>query len=622
MPMNKSNGKYDIVTVIGVAVSVIALVAILVYRPGMPKEGQAQSAPSTQPAASVQTNNPSQAGTPEQQAQPATAEASAQSAEAQKSAQADNTVALLAADVTQPRVRGTQGEQLLKAGDKGQMLPSVDKDGNGVVSIELGEYLVDVPRKGQENPGKVRISSHDYPFLCLTANWLATQGFGKAEAKELEDGQPGLVLERRSASGKLLLRESWKLVDPSKYELLYDIEIINEGGEAVSLSDFFIEGGAMPTSVTPARKASRGESAGGITLGNANGKPQTLFMRDLIKMKDARRQEIQSTPINWTAVHSKYFLLSLWMVDGKAFSGAEVAPVVPGTGDEPTALTGPRYHVRAKLPPFMVEAGKSQKFSIKAYAGPKKFSALSGYGLGLQSVMDMDRFFFWRPKAMSLLSEYLLKMLVWLSEVFPKSIGYGLGVILLTVLVKLIFWPLSHKSTKSMRKMAALKPQLDEIKAKYKDDPQTMYRKQQELFKQNDVSQLGGCLPMLLQIPVFFALFNTFRNAIELRHASFLWAYDLSMPDTLAFSPERLPIRPLALLMGGLMYYQQKLTPNPDPQQSKMMSYMSIFFILLFYGMPSALTLYLSVSYLLGIVQTIVTNKMMPPVATPPVKSK
>ena len=126
---------------------------------------------------------------------------------------------------------------------------------------------------------------------------------------------------------------------------------------------------------------------------------------------------------------------------------------------------------------------------------------------------------------------------------------------------------------------------------------------------------------MLLQIPVFFALFNTFRNAIELRHASFLWAYDLSMPDTLAFSPERLPIRPLALLMGGLMYYQQKLTPNPDPQQAKMMSYMSIFFILLFYGMPSALTLYLSVSYLLGIVQTIVTNKMMPPVATPSVNN-
>ena len=119
--MNKSNGKYDIVTVIGVAISVIALVAILVYRPGMPKGGQAQDTPAAQPAASVQTNTPSQAGAPEQHAQPSATEAPAQSADTQKSAQADNAVALLAVDVTQPRPRGTQGELLLKAGDNGQM---------------------------------------------------------------------------------------------------------------------------------------------------------------------------------------------------------------------------------------------------------------------------------------------------------------------------------------------------------------------------------------------------------------------------------------------------------------------------------------------------------------------
>ena len=163
--------------------------------------------------------------------------------------------------------------------------------------------------------------------------------------------------------------------------------------------------------------------------------------------------------------------------------------------------------------------------------------------------------------------------------------------------------------------MQALKPELDALRAKYKDDPSTMYRKQQELFKKNNVSQLGGCLPMLLQIPVFFALFNTFRNAIEMRHASFLWAYDLSMPDTLSFSSEAIPIRPLALLMGLTMYFQQKMTPNPDPQQAKMMSFMTIFFMVLFYGMPSALTLYLSVSYVLGILQTYLTNKLVPPVA-------
>ena len=194
--------------------------------------------------------------------------------------------------------------------------------------------------------------------------------------------------------------------------------------------------------------------------------------------------------------------------------------------------------------------------------------------------------------------------------IFPKSLGYGLAVILLTIIVKLIFWPLSHKSTVSMRRMQALKPQLDALKEKYKDDPTTMYRKQQELFKENNVSQLGGCLPMLLQIPVFFALFSTFRNAIELRHASFLWAYDLSMPDTLPF--DLVPIRPFAILMAAAMYLQQRMMPNPDPQQARMMSFMTIFFMFLFYGMPSALTLYLTVSYLLGILQTALTNQMLP----------
>jgi YidC/Oxa1 family membrane protein insertase len=115
---------------------------------------------------------------------------------------------------------------------------------------------------------------------------------------------------------------------------------------------------------------------------------------------------------------------------------------------------------------------------------------------------------------------------------------------------------------------------------------------------------------MLFQIPVFFALFNTFRNAIELRHAGFLWAVDLSMPDDLFFTLFGLPIRPLALLMGGTMYLQQSLTPSSDPNQAKMMNMMSIVFIFMFYGMPSALTLYMTVNQLLSIVQMLVIRRM------------
>jgi len=334
-----------------------------------------------------------------------------------------------------------------------------------------------------------------------------------------------------------------------------------------------------------------------------------LGMKDLVKMSPVDRQQLLQTPVAWTAVHSKYFLFHIWQSSG-LFAGVDAA-TAPSAHQEgvPTEQHG-RYRLRLRLPAVELPPAGDQEWTFNAYAGPKNFKRLHALGNGVDTIMEMDRFFFFRPAWMGFLSRMLLEGMVWISGLFPPSIGYGMGVICLTLLVKLLFWPLTHKSTVSMRKMQALQPQLKELREKYKDDAQKMYRKQQELFKENKVSQLGGCLPMLLQIPVFFALFNTFRNAVELRHAGFLWAADLSLPDTLAFSPDFLPIRPFAILMGATMYWQQKMTPSADPNQAKMMNMMSLFFIVLFYGMPSALTLYMAVNYLLTIGQTVITRKM------------
>jgi YidC/Oxa1 family membrane protein insertase len=162
-----------------------------------------------------------------------------------------------------------------------------------------------------------------------------------------------------------------------------------------------------------------------------------------------------------------------------------------------------------------------------------------------------------------------------------------------------------------MRKMQKLQPVIKELRAKYKEQPDKLNRKIMELYREHKVSPLGGCLPMFLQIPVFFALFNTFRSAIELRHASFLWVADLSQPDTLAFSPDWLPIRPLAILMGGSMFLQQKMMPTSgDPAQARMMTFMSVFFMFIFYTMPAGLTLYWTVNQVLTILQNIVSRRM------------
>ena len=593
----KSKSNYDSVTWIGVGVSLLAFVLIFYFRPGVPKNLPQEA---EQPVEQAAENNGA--------AQPA--QAANETAPAALPAQdavalGQGGASLIYNDVTVPHPKTESAMCRLVQQDG--LKADVALDGNGILSITLDKYLQELQKKPDDKAEPVRLANYDYPFLALSA----PDAFTEQEAKR--DGERSYVLTRVREDGKLKLTESWTAVEGRPYELEYRIQISNLADEAISLQGYKVEGSAMPTSVTPERKAGRGESSGGLTI-FTNGKTRDFNLKGLAKMKPEEKMSLATTMCSWAGVHSKYFLMAFWLKDSP-FAGVECAAVPSEYRDGFEVMPHARYHVRAILPMVALEPGKAQEWTVVAYAGPKMFERLCDFGNGLESVMEMDRFFFWRPAWMRWISRLLLRMLVAISKMFPQSIGYGMAVIILTILVKIIFWPLSHRSTVSMRKMQALKPELDEIRAKYKDDPQTMYRKQQELFKKNNVSQLGGCLPMLLQIPVFFALFNTFRNAIEMRHASFLWAYDLSMPDTLSFSPEAIPIRPLALLMGLTMYFQQKMTPNPDPQQAKMMSFMTIFFMVLFYSMPSALTLYLSVSYLLGILQTYLTNKLVPPVA-------
>ena len=584
-------GKYDLTTVIGVTVSVIAFILILVFKPGMPKNVPQTETP--QPTTSVETSA---------NGQTASQTVASHSSEIQNVAN-DGTLK----DVTAPYQRPVAPPVRIGGGD---FIVDVSPEGTGVIAATLEKYRLYAPKQSETN-APVVLGDAEYPFLALVPNGceLVVDG-ASAQSTENE-----FVLVRNSKDGKVRLTEKWSLNSELPYELAYSVNVENLSEEKILLHGYRLEGAAMPTSVTPDRKAGRGESSGGVSI-SQDGKVKDFSLKALTKMKAEDRTALAGKATAWAAVHSKYFVMAFWM-NGGTFAGMEAAAVPSEHREGMESKPDSRYHVRAILPDEELEAGKSITYSVTAYAGPKMFERLYSYHKGLESVMEMDRFFFWRPFWMRQISRWLLKMLVWISEMFPPSIGYGMAVIILTVLVKVVFWPLSHKSTASMRRMQALKPELDALRAKYKDDPSTMYRKQQELFKKNNVSQLGGCLPMLLQIPVFFALFNTFRNAIEMRHASFLWAYDLSMPDTLAFSPDALPIRPLALIMGLTMYFQQRMTPNPDPQQAKMMNFMSIFFIVLFYNMPSALTLYLSVSYILGIAQTALTNKLMPPIAQP-----
>jgi YidC/Oxa1 family membrane protein insertase len=250
--------------------------------------------------------------------------------------------------------------------------------------------------------------------------------------------------------------------------------------------------------------------------------------------------------------------------------------------------------------------------TIEAYIGPKDFSFLKTQGMEQTEVMEFKSTGFF--KFMNPVMFPLKKALLWgLTSLYAVFHNYGVAIMLLTIIVRVIFWPVTHKSTESMRKMQALQPQIKEIREKYKDNPQRMQQETMQFYKQNKVNPMGGCLPMVIQIPVFIALYTVLRSAIELRFSRFLWVRDLSEPENLfaGMIPIVGSLNILPILMAATMVWQQKITPSAgDPQQQKMMSLvMPIMMLFFFYGMPSGLVLYWTTSNLLMIIQMMIKKR-------------
>jgi len=193
----------------------------------------------------------------------------------------------------------------------------------------------------------------------------------------------------------------------------------------------------------------------------------------------------------------------------------------------------------------------------------------------------------------------MLIILKYLNE-FVKN--YGIAIIILTILIKILFWPLGNKSYESMKAMQKLQPKMVELREKYKDDKQKLSQETMALYRAHKVNPMGGCLPMLIQIPVFFGLYKALLYAIELRHAPFFWwIQDLSAKDPYYITP---------IIMGATMFVQQKMTPTAgDPMQQKIMLFLPIIFTFLFLNFPSGLVIYWLFNNILSIGQQYYVNK-------------
>lgn len=316
---------------------------------------------------------------------------------------------------------------------------------------------------------------------------------------------------------------------------------------------------------------------------------------------DEKAQKELSGAIDWVAMRNKYFGMAI-IPTGAQCEGAFLEGTRTSMPDEGAFEA---YSI-AMVMPYRETAEETSTF--KVFLGPLDLKILKSYGKGLENIMSLGWAWLIRP-----ISEYvMLPVFTGIHYVVPN---WGLVIIVFSILIKVVLHPLSKSSMKSMRKMQKLQPMMSDLREKYKDDPQRMNQAVMNLYKEYGVNPAGGCLPLLLQLPIMYALYAVFRGAIQLRQASFVgWITDLSVPDVIYRFPGKLPligiqdISGIAVLMGITMFIQQKMTVQ-DPRQKAMVWLMPIMMTLLFNGFPAGLNLYYAVFNILSIGQQMLINK-------------
>jgi YidC/Oxa1 family membrane protein insertase len=304
------------------------------------------------------------------------------------------------------------------------------------------------------------------------------------------------------------------------------------------------------------------------------------------------------TGAEWVAVSNQFFTTLMAPLTAKA-----------------TAVWGRRFDVEYApdqklpaidgalgMPGFQLQPGQTYSARFEIYAGPKLYHRLSQLPHNEAEVMDFGMF--------KIVCQFLLNFMnllhSWLHD-------YGLAILALTTIIKLTLWPIQNKANRSMRQMAALGPKMQELREKYKDDPTRMNQEVMKLYKQYGINPVGGCLPMMIQIPIFFGLFKMLGQAVELRNAKFLWVKDLSQPDTIAHLPVLgWPINIIPLCMAATQVWLMAMTPKTgDPTQRRIAMFMPLVFLFICYNFAAALALYYTAQNLFSILQ-FYQNKRQP----------
>lgn len=373
----------------------------------------------------------------------------------------------------------------------------------------------------------------------------------------------------------LTLEKSF-IFKPKSYQIEVNVRLVNNTREAVNAP--LVVSLELPAPEHANRYSFQGPS---IYLNNK---------LEEIKIKKLKKKSDFAGTVSWAGLEDQYFMVAL-IPEKPEKSKVHIAVKSNGLLKIDNTNT---------IKP--IEPQEEASYSFSLYLGPKRITTLKAVGHNLDKAVNFGFF------------DFIAKPCLWAMNLIYNHLipNYGVAIILLTIFFKLLFWPLGNKSYKSMAEMKKLQPLMTEIREKYKDDKKRMNEEIMGLYRTYKVNPMSGCLPMLVQIPVFFAFYRMLYAAIELRHAPFLlWINDLSAPDRLfrfhfaipmMTPPYGIPV--LTIIMGLTMFLQQKMSPPPgDPTQAKFMMLMPVIFTVIFINFPSGLVLYWMVNNILSISQ-------------------
>jgi len=464
--------------------------------------------------------------------------------------------------------------------------------GGGVRRIELKQHKA-------EGDAPVILNNGSKTALFNITGW--SNGYSLIGYK-LESSDAGTVVFSRVLSSGLEVKRVYTLA--GDYSLNLEQTVYNQGQTLQVLPSYRLSLGAA-TPVHPADANEKRYIGCSWHTGNGDYSGHKLAEFDPASFLGLKLwggntlvQSKEQDQIDWVALNTQFFVMLTNCVDFHAKGVEGHRNYYPELRTQMNQAVPAGFAADLAVPGVQVAAGGSftQKFSL--YAGPKQDSRLRALGGGKERVMDFGMFGF--------VSRGLLIGMNWIHS---YTRNYGVTVIILTILLRIVLWVPQSAANKSMKRMQAVSPLLKEIQDKYKDKPEKLNEEMLKLYRDYGVNPVGGCLPMLIQFPIFLGFYSMLQGAIELRHQPFLWIHDLSQPDTIAHLPipgYELALNPMPLIMTVTMFISMRMTPQPagvDNPTAKVMKFMPFMFLVFCYNFSSALSLYWTMQNILSIIQ-------------------